>query len=267
MASPSDAALIQYLLGYADRGDEEQFDELSVTDAAFAERLRALEHDLADAYVRGELSPPDRERWEARYLASRHGRDDLTIAQALAAHETGGRKSEAGGRVERARTARMRWPLAAAAVLVLAAIGGYQIAHREPPGAPVAPPPAGKAATPANPSPTVTHIAMTLAPSVRSLGSAPTLEIPPGTSAVTLTLRLDPDDHDRYDIALRDLATDTVTWHAEAAPASGTDPNRSLILTIPASTFRSGRYLISVSAGTAGQRETVATYSFTAVLQ
>jgi hypothetical protein len=113
----------------------------------------------------------------------------------------------------------------------------------ESPGATVAATqPAGKAATPTNPSPTVTHVAVTLGPSGRSVGSTLTVEIPSGPSAVTLTLRLDPDALDSYDIALRDLATDTVAWHAEAAPASGTDPNRMRVLTIPATTLRSGSY-------------------------
>jgi hypothetical protein len=41
----------------------------------------------------------------------------------------------------------------------------------------------------------------------------------------------------------------------------------TLILTIPATTFRSGRYRIDVTAGTANQRETVAAYAFTVALQ
>src|SRR5262245_48568132 len=127
---PSDAVLVRYLLGEADRGDEERFDEWSVTDGAFADRLRALEHDLADAYVRGELTPSDRERWEARYLASQHGRDDLALAEALERREEEGRWRVAGDW--------RWWPVAAAAVLVLAVIGGYRLLHRERPPVSVA---------------------------------------------------------------------------------------------------------------------------------
>ena len=48
-AVPSDATLVRYLLGTLPREDEERFDELSIVEPGFAERLRAIEHDLADA--------------------------------------------------------------------------------------------------------------------------------------------------------------------------------------------------------------------------
>src|SRR5262249_49402642 len=139
MAPPSDAVLVRYLLGYADREDEDRFDELSVIYAPFAERLRAVEHDLADAYVRDELSPQDRERWEARYLASQHGRDDLALAQALFERER--RDTRWSWRL---------WGLAAAAVLILA-VAGYRVGGqaRGPPEGPA--PPAGRAPPPLGP--------------------------------------------------------------------------------------------------------------------
>jgi hypothetical protein len=43
--------------------------------------------------------------------------------------------------------------------------------------------------------------------------------------------------------------------------------NRSLVVSIPASTFQTRRYLVNVSAGPAGAREIVATYAVVVMLQ
>jgi hypothetical protein len=261
MATPTDVALVRYLLGMADREDEERFDELSVADAAFAERLRAIEHDLADAYVRGELSPSDRERWEARYLASPHGRDDLALAESLAAREV--RETPAR------RRSWIPWGVAAAAVLFVTAIAGYLVTHQAPAAPTVARQPEQPPVTkPAEAQPPVAQVvALTLAPSLRSLDEPATLTIPRGTTDVKLTLRLDGNEYDHYSIVLRDLTSNSVEWHSSEMVAEGTEVNRSLVVSIPASTLHTRRYLISVSAGPPGLREIVATYPFVVVLQ
>ena len=120
---------------------------------------------------------------------------------------------------------------------------------------------------PATPARVAHVVALTLTASVRSLDTTPTLEIPPGTTEVKVTLRLEPDGRDRYDVAVRELAANGVAWRADAQAASGDDPNRTLVISIPASTFRNGRYLIRVSAGSASNQEIVATYPFSVVLQ
>ena len=270
--APGDATLIRYLLGQADREDEERFDELSVTDPAFAERLRAIEHDLADAYVRGELSASDRERWEMRYLSSPHGRGDRAVAQALLAREAAGSKSD--GRPRRSVAGRVfrpgsTWFLAAAAGLILAIVGSYRVIHRDlPPASVVERRPTSPARPVPAPAPPATHvIAMTLSPSVRSVNEPATLTIPQGTTEVKLTLRLEPDSYRTYTIAARDLTSNTVVWNSDETAAEGTGADRSLAVSIPASVFQTRRYLLSVSAGPTGARESVATYPLVVVLQ
>ena len=44
-----------YLLGQLPESEAERLDELSITDDECAERIRAVEHDLVDAFARGEL--------------------------------------------------------------------------------------------------------------------------------------------------------------------------------------------------------------------
>ena len=257
MAPPGDATLIRYLLGLADRENEERFDELSVTDAAFAERLRAIEHDLADAYARGELSRHDRARWEERYLVSQHGRNDLALAEALAAREHRGRVARPG-----------IWLTLAAAAAVVLAVGGYRLLHREQPPASVAERPRQVSPpTPAPTTPAAQIVALTLSPSVRSVAEPATLTISPGTTDVKLTLRLEPDDHTNYAVAARDLTSNTIVWNSDETAASGTGTDRSVVVSIPAVVFHTRRYLINVSAGPPGGRETVATYPLVVVLQ
>jgi hypothetical protein len=271
---PSDAALVEYLLGGADPADVERFDNLSVSDAAFAERLRALEHDLADAYARGELSAADRERWETRYLASQHGRDDLALAEALVARERGGSKNPpnditsagrvSAGRVFGPRTRGAWWLLAAAAVLLLASAGGYRVLHRAEPPATIAR--ESPVVTPAPPPAAARRVvALTLVPSVRSLRAPPTLTIPPGTTDAMLTLTLEPGDEPKYDVALRDLSTNSVAWRADRVAAARTDPDRALVVSVPASTFHTRRYLINVMRS--GTEEILASYPLVVVVQ
>src|SRR5437764_5958628 len=190
--SPGDAALVRYLLGTVSREEEERLDELSIVDPQFADRLRGVEDDLADAYVRGELTESDRVRYRERYLASARGAEGQQLAQALAARE------QRGVRPRQAST--YIWGLAAAAVLILATATAYIVVHdRE-----RAPAPAAAAAAPAKaptiapePSPATpsapgasepSFVAMTLAPSQRSLVAPPILHLPHGTTEVRLTL-------------------------------------------------------------------------------
>ncbi len=72
-----------YLLGNLPEEKAEVFDELSFTDADFADELSAAEKDLVDAYIRGELTGKTLERFETHYLASPLRRDKVEFAGAF----------------------------------------------------------------------------------------------------------------------------------------------------------------------------------------
>ncbi len=81
---PLDEQLItDYLLGALPENETEQLDEMSLTDDDFADRLNAVENDLVDAYVRGELSEDTLARFESQYLASPKRREKVSFAQTL----------------------------------------------------------------------------------------------------------------------------------------------------------------------------------------
>lgn len=72
-----------YLLGLLPDAEAEQFDELSFTDTQFADALSAAEKDLADGFVRGELSGATLKRFETYYLASPLRREKVEFARTL----------------------------------------------------------------------------------------------------------------------------------------------------------------------------------------
>lgn len=72
-----------YLLGLLPDAEAEQFDELSFTDAQFADALSAAEKDLVDGFVRGELSGATLERFENYYPASPLRRKKVEFARSL----------------------------------------------------------------------------------------------------------------------------------------------------------------------------------------
>jgi hypothetical protein len=75
--------MVEYLLGALPPGETERLDELSVTDDEFAERLQAVENDLVDAYVRGELTGQMLSHFQAFYLASPRRREKVQFAHAF----------------------------------------------------------------------------------------------------------------------------------------------------------------------------------------
>jgi hypothetical protein len=70
-------------------------EDRAIADAEYLGALQAVEADLIDAYVRGELSASDRHRFELRFLTSPNRRSKVDFARALA---TVASESQPGGR-------------------------------------------------------------------------------------------------------------------------------------------------------------------------
>lgn len=128
-----DQLLSEYLLGAASEKDTEHLDELSITDDELASRLSAVEHDLVDAYVTGELSGKTLERFESHYLSSPRRQQRVRFAQTFQrlTAQAGTRQAEsrvkrtgpgfASGFLALPRLA-LGWALAAASLLMLVAV-------------------------------------------------------------------------------------------------------------------------------------------------
>jgi len=283
--TPDDSVLVRYLVGSLPDAEAERLDELSVADDEFALRLSAVEHDLVDAYVNGDLSGDALDRFRSHYLASPAGRKKVAFAEAFRAYQTPTAAAP--------RRAMPLWGLAAAAVLFLAAAGyllvedlrlRHQVTEaraaravleeraqqlqrqldqqRAAAEAPAAPP-----AVPNQPrSPTL--VSLVLVPATRGAGDIPTLVIPAGTDTVSLRLELEADAFPHYRAAITDPSTDRIVFKEERLRAAPTDGAKSLTVRFPAALLKPQVYTVDVSGiPTRGAAELVGSYSFRAVIR
>jgi hypothetical protein len=75
--------ITQYLLGSLTDAESDRLDELSVVNDEFVLTINAVENDLVDAYVHGELRGEDLERFRSFYLRSPLRREKVAFAQAF----------------------------------------------------------------------------------------------------------------------------------------------------------------------------------------
>jgi hypothetical protein len=134
MSENTNMVITKYLLGALSESETERLDELSFTDDQFAESLLSAEKDLVDAYVQGELSGMELERFNSYYLSTSMRREKTAFARALQkldekeSPDTGSapKSAERQGRrlplFERLWTPRLAWGLGAAILVML--IGG-----------------------------------------------------------------------------------------------------------------------------------------------
>jgi hypothetical protein len=292
-----DQQLVQYLLGLLPPEDAERLDEASIADDEVAARLRLVEEELVDAYVRGRLAGETLKRFESHYLSSPRRRERVAFAGRFlpAVDQVAVSAGEAGGR----HSTGSRWTswLALAAALLLAACGALlfqtvrldrglsvvqsergaldrrareleqQLTDLRAANATVAKElqrvreSMTTAATQDAPA-----IALLLLPQTRSIGPIPTLSIPPGTDRVGFELRLESNDFPRYQVGLRDPAVNKIVWRSGwiAAKSSGGQP--SVLVALPAGVLRPQHYSLDLTGrGTAGGAEVVGSYAFEVV--
>lgn len=273
---PPDATLVRYVLGTLPAEETERLDELSIADGEVADRLRAVEHDLADAYARGELSADERARWEENYLSHESGRIDLRVARALADAESqhAGVEDRSAGSRDPAYTApsnRRLWPygLAAAAVVILAVAAAMVLTRTQ---RRVAPPdeaeqhPTTSPSAPSAASGPPRFVALTLAAPRRDLATTPTLTMSAGTDEARLTLRLEPSEFDRFNVDVRDASTNHIVWQTRHVVATRDTDGRSILITVPVAALRAGRCLVQLSSD-APRGEIIGEYSLRIVLE
>src|SRR5580698_6187772 len=80
---PNDAAILRYLLGALPADEAEPIEEASVVDEDFAARLNAMERDLVDSYVRGEMEGSNLAKFQSWYLSSPLRAQKVEAAKAI----------------------------------------------------------------------------------------------------------------------------------------------------------------------------------------
>jgi ferric-dicitrate binding protein FerR (iron transport regulator) len=73
----------RYLLGELAEADQAALEQELLLDRGKFDRVWAVENELVDSYVRGEMSRADRERFEGHYLASPLHRERIAIAESF----------------------------------------------------------------------------------------------------------------------------------------------------------------------------------------
>jgi hypothetical protein len=301
--APDDQLLVRYLLGSLPQDDVERFDELSIVDDEFAERLNAVEHDLVDAYARGELSGDELDRFRAQYLSSPVGREKIRFAEALLTRETHA-ASQARSKSLQSKAPwwsilTPHWAAAAFAVLLLAA--GYLLvddlrlrrrmiesdavqadlrqreqrlqqqlegrsAERDQP----IPRDRKEEAASRESAPearsvpgTGLVVSVMLEPITRGAGTVTPVTVPAETTVADLRLELDSDDFPAYLAVLTDPSTREVVWRSGSLKKTA---GNIVSVKVPAALLRSQTYSLELlGSPRSGSPQLADSYVFRAV--
>jgi hypothetical protein len=265
--------LVEYLLGDPSEDHRREIEQQYFKDDDAYEAVLAVENELAYDYAAGGLSPVQRQRFEQRLLGTPEQRARVETARALL------RRVQPAG-------VRAWWPLAAAAVLVLALAGwlAADLARQSDDSErasvaapPVVAPEAGvvpkgePAKTPAQPPPLAGRppglpavIAVTLRPGlVRSTDTGTRIVIPADAGVVRVTLEMPStatESNRSYRIAIRN-AEGAEVW--SGAPLR---PVLPLVIEVPPRAVVTGDYerVLSGATGTSTS-EDLAEYYFSVV--
>jgi len=287
-----DQRLVQYLLGALPEQEAERLDELSIVDDDIAGRLRALENDLVDAFVRDELPESVREQVRAAYVASPARRPKVEFADLLFAFE------RSRGRATSARPSRntfFQWaPLAAS--LVAAVVAGSLFVQNQRLRQAVGRSDVDRAALEqatnslrselereratsarardelaqrdAGATSQTTIASIVLLPMRRGVEQPTTVRLPRTSVPVAFRLRLDPDDFASYEATLRDSSDGRVVWRSPRLPASVNGTDRFLALQVPANLLAPNPYTFELTGRSAeGAAAFVTSYAFRVVTE
>ncbi len=77
--------IVQYLLGELPEKQQVEIEDLAFQDELYLQNILAVENDLIDEYIRGEIPSNKRQRFESHFLASAERRSKVAFARALSA--------------------------------------------------------------------------------------------------------------------------------------------------------------------------------------
>ena len=296
--------LQEYLFSTLSAEETERLDELSFTDDRFVQELRAVEDDLVDTYVRGELDARLHTQFETRYLSSPLRREKVGLAQALHNYELENRRLVAKHRDQRSalRTffpqflTNRAWQWTFAAVLlVLIGLSGWLIFQKRrvnqvPPSElarnsaekdrvasanashelqPELAKPSGETVSQETKKPepgvAVEIASIALAPQVRSETTVPAVSVKSATGYVAVGLDLEPNEYSLYRVELLRQSTREVLWRANNLSSRKHDGDQIVNVRLPAGLLRNESYVLSVSGLSKKGSELISDYRFRVV--
>jgi hypothetical protein len=293
---PDDEMLVRYLVGTTTDEETESIDELSIGDEAFALRLRAVEHDLVDAYASGELSGDVLEHFTSHYLSSPAGRTKVDIATTLRAYRgTGAATRDSHVFAPHDATWWSRKWLAAVAALLLAigatlALDNVRLRRQasdarerqltlERRERELQSELAGAARESARdrertsdrgsqPAAANYVVSVILFPATRNAQRVPTIALSKNADAVMLELEPGPEEFQEYRAVVEDAASDLVVWRSGPLRAVSNGGRRILAMPVRANLLQTGEYDLKLTGiPAAGEAKVLDSYPFRVVLQ
>jgi hypothetical protein len=287
-------AAVRYLLGELTEKECDELEQAYFSRERGFEELRAIEDELIDSYVAGELSTAQRRRFESRFRA-REQRDGIEFARVLKE----ALRDDATGPARPERRWRISWLPVAAALLVLAAawLGFRAWGPREaarnlgngPPRQIEAPHGAqqtlaessprveggrdgasGRSSRegvgPGSPAPGTAPsraVSVTLAAGlVRDAGGMRRIVVPLDVERVLFTLVLEEGAAKSYQAVLQRVSGEDLL-HRGPLDARGRGPGLSVVVPVPASVLAAGDYVLLLKSGDpAGRFDDQAEYAF-----
>jgi hypothetical protein len=275
-----DERLTEYLLGRLNADDQALLEEQYLADPHLHATLRAVERDLIDRYVRGELVDPV--GFEKHYLSSPSRRAKVEFARTLIQWSKQTSPAHlAGGHAARSRFglggAFRSWQIAATVAIIV--VGSWFVLGRRDPASgnrsetterattavqpsqppsppePLPPPPSTGAASPA-------LATFVLLPGLaRSGDETPTLRLDAG-SDVRLQLELESGDYSSYRAVVR-TASGQEIWRQDQLKLMRSASGQAIAITISSGRFADEDYTVRVAGVTAaGEVEELSGYAF-----
>jgi len=299
-----DQYVVRYLLGDLPAEEAERLDEMSVANDDFAWRLRGIENDLVDSYVRSELTGETLRQFKSSYMTSARRREKVEFAEGLRrfqlAETTANKPSRTSvpfwGAVSPPWIA-LKLAMSAAALMIIV-VAGYLLVEnarlrREINDVRVQ---QGsieqrrlqlerelneqrsansewqkKSELSPSAAPDIGQlktVSLLLPPPTRGLSSLKTVTVHGDTDLLVLLLTLDSADFPRYRITLKDPATNAAVWHSSELEAVSTGEGKAVSVGLRAGLLKQQIYIAEVAGlQRGGGARIVGDYPFHVVLR
>jgi hypothetical protein len=96
-------------------------------------------------------------------------------------------------------------------------------------------------------SPLVGAVALLLSPQTRSSGAMPSVALRPGADGVAFALLLESDDFTRYQVALKNPATNAIIWRSDRLAAGSINHSPTVSVIVPARLLKAQHYALELS--------------------
>jgi len=299
-----DQYVVRYLLGALPAEEAERMDEMSVANDDFAWRLRGIENDLVDSYVRSELTGETLRQFKSFYMASARRREKVEFAEGLrrfqlaktTTNEPSITRAPFWGAVSSPWIA-LRLAMSAAALMIIV-VAGYLLVEndrlqreindirvqqssieqrrlqleRELNEQRSANSEWQKKSEPVRSAASdigqLKTVSLLLPPPTRGLSSLKTVTVHPGTDLLVLLLTLDSADFPRYRITLKGPATNAAVWHSSELEAASVGEGKAVSVSLRAGLLKQQIYIAEVAGlQRGGGARIVGDYPFRVVLR